>query len=161
MKKPIRFLLMIAAFVFCLAFVGVNLVQAENTPGKNPWVHTYVYNPYVKAKDVQVSNLPAVYTNANGLFEPEGVALDEGQFGGNFGVVITGLATGSTARACFDFPTYRYGWRGAVYMYSDGSWIPLRTTISTSYQNPDIWACANYVHNGTYALVIHYTGSSH
>jgi hypothetical protein len=158
MKKPIRILLMITTLVLCLAFVGVNLAQAETT-WKDPWVHTYVYAPYVKAQAVQASDLPGTYTNDKGLYEPNGVALDEGQFGGK-GVVITGMATGKTARVCFDFPTYHDGWKGSVYLYDGSEWVKLKTSISTSNQNSNVWACSNSVANGTYALVIYYAGTS-
>jgi hypothetical protein len=151
---------MITTLVLCFAFVGVNLVQANEVSWRKPWVHTYTENKYVKAKDIQVSDLPGTYTNDNGLYEPNGVALNEGQFGGPLGVVISGMASGKTARACFDFPTYHSGWKGSVYLYDGDSWVKLKTTISTSNSNSGVWACANSVANGTYALVIYYAGSS-
>ncbi|MEA5077978.1 MAG: hypothetical protein VB013_05360 [Anaerolineaceae bacterium] len=156
MKKPIKFLLVITTLVFCLAFVGLDLAQAE-TSWKDPWIHPYIYARYIKAKVVEASDLPGTYTNENGLYEPKGVVLDEGQFGGNKGVVISGMATGNTARVCFDFPTYNSGWKGSVYMYDGSEWVILKTNIDTS---SDVSACSNSVANGTYALVVHYEGTS-
>lgn len=160
MKKPVKFLLVITTLVLCFAFAGVNMVQADEISWKNPTIYQYVNNPYVRTTIVQASELPGTYTNENGLYEPNGVSLNEGQFGGNLGLIIKGMATGRTARVCFDFPTYHYGWKGSVYKYDGEGWVKLKTTVSTIRDSADAWACANSVNNGTYALVIYYAGSS-
>lgn len=156
MKKITRF--SIGLFIaLCLLLISVSSALACT-----PVVpHTYTWEDPEISKGtgdvLKPGELPGTETTASGLITPAGYN-GYGQFGGN-GLAVSGLSS-NNAQICFSFPTYRFGWEGAIKKWTGTRWVSVSgnelitpTGDSSTYQ-----VCSSSAGNGTYSLIIHYTG---
>lgn len=108
---------------------------------------------------LNTAKLPGIVDDDASMILPIGFNSTSGQFGGK-GIVISGLATRTdTVNLTFSFPTYRYGWTGAIYQWSGSTWVKLPTSIvAPTGENSMYYATTSNVGNGTYALIMGYKG---
>lgn len=151
MKKTLNAIvaLVLALSVVCLSF---GTVQASSG---GPSVISISGDQEFTVTTREPAALDGMTAVSGELIVPAGFPLGEKQFSGQ-AVIVSGLSYGS-ARICFDFPGYAYGWTGSVYQWVDGQWVKLPTTITPGVEGSPAKACAEISSDGTYALIIGYT----
>jgi hypothetical protein len=106
---------------------------------------------------VSPDKLPGTQATQSGMVLPAGYGTN-GQFGGS-GITVNGAPSSNNTKLCFAFPTYRYGWEGTITKWNGSRWVTVKNDLvapsgdSSSYQ-----VCTNSAGNGTYSLIINYTG---
>ena len=145
------------AFVFVLV-LSIISVSNPTTVMAHDWSSPYAVpvsgDMVITSSAVSPVTLPGAVLSDDGRITPVGFPTGEKQFGGE-ALQVSGLSSGS-ASACFPFPTYRYGWRGAVYQWLNNKWVSLPTTFSNTEgkEGAPAMACAPIYYGGTYALLI-------
>jgi hypothetical protein len=151
-----------------LAFLGITLILSmllasfgtvKAAPsGDDPEVMPVSGDLEFTTTVLNPSSLPGTVKNAAEVIFPVGFPVGEMQFKGN-GILVKGFDSG-TARACFSFPTYRYGWVGSVYQWTGSKWSKLTTSITEDVEGSSATACADIHTSGTYALITNYKGNA-
>jgi hypothetical protein len=101
--------------------------------------------------------LPGTVAGENGILFPAGFPAGTAQFGGD-GVVVKGF-TGGTASACFSMPPAKSEWMGNIHQWNGTKWVKLPTTVTQGdMESNSANACTNITSDGTYALIMGYTG---
>jgi len=71
-------------------------------------------------------------------------------------IEISGLGSGTTT-VKFDFRQAYFGWEGKIYQWNGTKWVAQKTTLELGGEEAPTYASA-VVPNGTYALLVWYTG---
>ena len=102
--------------------------------------------------------LPGIVAGENGITLPAGFPAGTAQFGGD-GVVVKGFTDGS-ASACFSMPPARSEWVGSIRQWNGTKWVKLPTSVTEGdVESNSASACATIYSDGTYALIMGYTGA--
>jgi len=159
MKKITRFSIA-SVLVLSVILMSVSTVFASSTTTATEWADP---TATANGKDVTFTGtvyspfyLPGTINDGATMILPTGFD-GFAQFGGN-GIEISGLSAAQTVNLSFAFPTYQYGWSGSIYQWDGSKWVALTTTVvAPTGENSLYYVTTNKVHNGTYALLIHYT----
>ena len=160
--KQFGIVVLVICCISALTFTNVSAMGgsfSKKTPAPSfTWTDPYVpeTSTHYSSDVVNVANLPGTEVLESGMILPAGFN-QELQFGGK-GLEISGLAAGKSVEACFDFPTYRYSWNGVIKQWNGTKWVAMPTTITPTADGSTAAACTSKVSNGTYSLLIWYTG---
>jgi hypothetical protein len=160
MKKITR-ISIASLLVVCVLVVSVSSVFASSSNTSYDPVATANGSATFSSVVLDISALPGTVTSDSDKVLPAGFTEGFAQFNGS-GIVISGLAsTKDTVNISFEFPTYRYGWRGSIYQWDGSTWVKVPTTIVLATDsNPMYYAVASKVGNGTYALIVGYDSTA-
>lgn len=153
MKKVVLALL---SFTFVVSLILVPAASASAVTWSDP-----VITPLTGDKEFTVKVIDPVALSSgttkttSGLTVPAGFPLGAMQFGGN-AVVLKGMESG-TARTCFSFPNYRFGWKGGIYQWNGTKWSIIPSTTTEGVEGAPATICTNISADGTYALLMGYT----
>ena len=158
MKKLTRFSIGLI-IALCLLLISVSSALAC-TPVVTPTSSYTWEDPETSRGTGEVlkpAELPGTETGTSGLITPAGYN-GYGQFGGN-GLAVSGLSA-NNAQLCFSFPTYRYGWEGAIKRWTGSKWVSVSGSelVAPTGEGSTYQVCTPSAGNGTYSLIIHYTG---
>ncbi len=147
-----KYLILLLSIVFFLSLVlgPSSVVSAANW--ELPTITPLTGDKEFNFKTANPTDPQFTAITENGLVVPAGFPLGQKQFGGEI-AIINGL-NGGSARLCFSFPTYRYGWDGGIYQWDGARWNPVASTLTESKDDGAASVCTTITGDGSYALII-------
>jgi hypothetical protein len=145
-------IMVLAASLFLSASV---LPARVNTTWSDPVVTTLSGDETYTVSTASPASLAGAFIGNGGYPLPVGFNEGDRQFGGD-ALIIKNVSFG-TELACFAFPTYSAGWRGAIYQWTGSAWNALATSFIDASDGSGVLGCATIFGNGTYALLVYFS----